>query len=378
MTVGMRQPTAIDLFCGAGGLSLGLQRAGFAVRAAVDINKAAVETYRTNLGDHVIQGSVLDIHPDDVLALSGLGPGNVDLLAGGPPCQGFSVQRRGPDDDHRNHLVPDFLRFVERLKPSFFLIENVPGLLARRGRPFLGSLRQRAAELGYDTFVTKLDAVQFGVPQFRVRVFVVGQRTDLGAPRFRFPEPDDDRPRWGTVRKAIGDLPEPPLDGSPHPAYSNHFREAKLSQVNLERFRNIPPGGGREDLPEHLQLPCHRNNPRHRHLDVYGRLAWDEPSVTLTARFDSFSRGRFGHPEQMRSLTLREGARIQTFPDSFVFSGNREEGAMQIGNAVPPLLAEQLGRSIRAILNGEALETLVTRNVEQLEFALRKPASAAL
>ena len=126
----------------------------------------------------------------------------------------------------------------------------------------------------------------------------------------------------------------------------NHFREARLSPLNIERIKHVRQGGGREQIPERLQLDCHRKGIGHRLMDVYGRLAWNEPSVTLTARFDSFTRGRFGHPVEHRSLTIREGARIQTFPDNFVFSGNRGEQARQVGTAVPPLLAEVLGRAI--------------------------------
>lgn len=151
---------------------------------------------------------------------------------------------------------------------------------------------------------------------------------------------------------AIGDLPSPPADGSEHPIVPNHYREARLSALNKERIRHVPQGGGRLDLPAHLQLACHQGS--HRHLDTYGRLAWDQPSVTITARFDSFTRGRFGHPVEDRSLTLREGARIQGFPDEFVFLGNREECARMIGNAVPPPLAEALGRSLRYSLLAEA------------------------
>jgi DNA (cytosine-5)-methyltransferase 1 len=148
------------------------------------------------------------------------------------------------------------------------------------------------------------------------------------------------------VRETLAGLPSPPEDGSPHPKYFNHYREAKLAEINLRRISHIPEGGGRAHLPSDLQLPCHVNNLGHRHLDVYGRLAWEKPAVTLTARFDSFTRGRFGHPVENRSLTLREGARLQTFPDSFEFIGNREEVARQIGNAVPPILAEILTKAI--------------------------------
>jgi DNA (cytosine-5)-methyltransferase 1 len=345
----MRQPVAIDLFAGAGGLSLGLRRAGFDIRAAADNDRFAVETYRLNLGDHMIQCDLATVDPSVILDRARIESGNCDLLAGGPPCQGFSVQRRGTDEDPRNSLVLHYFRMVEAIKPRYFLMENVSGLMSKRGRGFLDEVMRRAAELGYHLHLQKLDAAEFGVPQSRVRVILVGEHVGgSGAPKFMFPKGCAGRPR--TVRDAIADLPTPPADGTSHPRFANHAREARLSPLNIDRLKHIPPGGGREDLPEYLQLPCHRNNPGHRHLDVYGRLSWDKPSGTITARFDSFTRGRFAHPEDHRSLTLREGARLQTFPDDFVFVGNREEGAKQIGNAVPPLLATVLGRSVLAAL----------------------------
>lgn len=338
-------PTAIDLFCGAGGLSLGLRLGGFSVVGAVDNDDVAVRTYRDNAGDHAISASLVELPVEELLERTGLVAGECVLLAGGPPCQGFSVKRRGARNDPRNGLLREFSRFIDGVWPRFFLVENVKGLLSRHGASYLSEFIARAASRGYHCHVGQLDAVDFGVPQFRCRVFIVGERLDEGV-RFSFPNPAVMTNDWRNVRHAIGDLPSPPEDGSPHPEFRNHYREARMSRTNLERIRHVPQGGGRQDLPEHLQLPCHKGRPTLRHIDVYGRLSWDRPSVTITARFDSFTRGRFGHPTEDRSLTLREGARIQTFPDSFVFHGNREDGARLIGNAVPPLLGRALAESI--------------------------------
>ena len=342
-----RNAIAIDLFCGAGGLSLGLRDSGFNVGAALDNDPIAVRTYSDNLGHHAVCGRIEDVSSAELLAMAGVRKGECTLLAGGPPCQGFSLQRRGERDDPRNQLVLQFLRKIEEILPRFFLMENVGGLLSKHGKPLLDELAVRVARLGYTVQLDLLDASDFGIPQRRKRAFLVGERTDGSAPTFCFPEPTtSNSPR--TVRDAIANLPSPPPDGTRHPDVANHFREARLAPINLERIRHVPQGGGREHLPEHLQLACHKNNKAHRHLDVYGRLAWDEPSVTLTARFDSFSRGRFAHPVEHRSLTIREGARIQTFPDWFVFAGNREDQARQVGNAVPPLLARCLGDAVLA------------------------------
>lgn len=343
----MTEFTAIDLFSGAGGLSLGLSWAGFKVAAALENDEQAAKTYLENIGPHLISKSICDVTVEEVASFAGLRRGECTLLAGGPPCQGFSLQRRGSRQDERNALILEFIRFVEGMQPRFFLIENVAGLMSKHGRPYFRAVMERATALGYFCRMEKLNAVHYGVPQIRVRSFLVGELLDADQiPRFRLPVPELDETRRRTVRDAIGNLPSPPSDGSPHPEIPNHYRESRLSAINIERIRHVPPGGGREHLPPHLQLPCHQNNPTHRHLDVYGRLAWDKPSGTITARFDSFTRGRFGHPEEDRSLTIREGARLQTFPDHFVFFGSREETARQIGNAVPPRLAKALGEAV--------------------------------
>ena len=340
-----RSNAAIDLFCGAGGLSLGLMDAGFDVVSALDNDPVSVKTYAQSLGDHVNSADITEVSGHDLLRHSGLSVGECALLAGGPPCQGFSVQRRGDREDKRNGLVLEFIRIVEEIQPRFFLMENVGGLMSKHGKPFLREISERAARLNYVIHVALMDAADFGVPQRRKRAFLVGERTRDLLTHFSFPEATHKK-YHRTVRDAIGDLESPPIDGSQHPTIPNHYREARLSKLNLERIKHVPPGGGREDLPAHLQLNCHVKNPTHRHLDVYGRLDWDKPSATLTARFDSFTRGRFGHPVEHRSLTIREGARIQTFPDWVVFAGNREQGARQVGNAVPPLLAQRIGEAI--------------------------------
>ena len=346
--------TALDLFSGAGGLSLGLKLAGFKILGAVDNDAASVETYRRNLGNHILQADICALEPSAVAARFGIEPGHLTLLAGGPPCQGFSVKRRGSDTDVRNELLLEFVRFVKFFRPAFFLVENVTGLMSKRGKVHLDGLMASMREIGYSIHLSQVDIVKYGVPQTRVRAFLIGEYTHA-APKFRFPRPTHKVCEFRTVRDAIGDLPSPPEDGSPHPTVPNHYREARMSKLNLERIRAVPEGGGREFLPQHLALSCHQKNMAVRHVDTYGRLSFDQPSVTITARFDSFTRGRFGHPTEDRTITLREGARIQTFPDDFVFSGNRGECARQIGNAVPPLIARIMGEQIIKSLSGKAI-----------------------
>lgn len=345
----MRRPDqepaiAIDLFAGAGGLSLGLTDAGFEVGAALDNDPVAVRTYTGILGSHIICAPIEEISAAELMRRAGVRKGECRLVAGGPPCQGFSLQRRGNRVDVRNQLILQYARMIEEIRPAYFLMENVAGLLTKHGTPFLYELQNRVIPLGYAIHLELLDTADYGVPQRRRRALLVGERITDDAGNFSFSNVE--RGRLSTVRDAIGDLPSPPEDGTVHPEFANHFREGRLAAINIERIKHVPQGGGREHLPDHLQLACHRNNKGHRHMDVYGRLAWDEPSVTLTARFDSFTRGRFGHPVENRSITIREGARIQTFPDWFHFCGSREDQARQVGNAVPPLLARKLGEAI--------------------------------
>ncbi|MEN1887948.1 DNA cytosine methyltransferase [Streptomyces mirabilis] len=336
---------AIDAFAGAGGLSLGLTRAGYSVRLAFDNSQVAIDTHRKNLSCRAETLDAATTSGSELLDLAGLKRGEVDLLAGGPPCQGFSLQRRGEREDPRNLLVLRYLDWLEEMRPRAFLMENVAAIQSVRGKHILRAVEEAAQDLGFQVHATILDASQYGVPQKRRRAFLVGLPAGT---HFSWPAAITQSPR--TVGDAIRDLPSPPEDGSSHPSIANHYREARLSDLNIERIKHVPPGGGREYLPKHLQLACHQGN--HRHLDTYGRLSWDEPAVTITARFDSFTRGKFGHPEEHRTITLREGARLQSFPDDFVFLGNREEGARLIGNAVPPLLAQAIGQSIKSALSG--------------------------
>lgn len=340
-------PTAIDTFAGAGGLSLGITWAGFDIRCAFDNNKYAAATYRRNFTHPFLEKSVENISGEELLRLSNLKKGELVLLAGGPPCQGFSVQRRGEDNDPRNMLVLEYGRLIAELRPVFFLMENVVGLKNRRGKTFLAKLISIAESLGYECQTKVLDAVGYGVPQFRKRLFVVGELPLDGGLYFQFPKPTHQPEEYRTVRDAIADLPPPPEDFTDHPDWPNHRRE-RLSEINRLRISYVPQGGGREHIPPELQLDCHKISvEKAGHRYVYGRLAWDKPAGTITARFDSFTRGRFAHPEEDRTITLREGARLQTFPDWFVFEGPKVEVAKQIGNAVPPLLAKILGLALR-------------------------------
>lgn len=337
-----KQPRCIDAFCGAGGLSLGLIKSGFKPVLAFDNDPWAVETYQKNIGSHVEK---LDVKKIDGEYLKNIIPvGELDLFAGGPPCQGFSKQRRGAHkgDDIRNFLVLEFSRLVKLLKPKYFLLENVSMFGQKRGKEFVKEIKEQLVD--YSLIPHFYNSADYGIAQTRERFIIVGQRNDLQA-HFSIPSPTVKI--WVTVGEVLKDLPEPPIDYSIHPEYPNHQR-ARVTEVNINRFSYVPQGGGWKDIPEELRLECHRNVDVSKGgwPDVYGRLELNGQAPTITGGFDSFTRGRYGHPTANRPLTPREAARLQSFPDYFEFIGTRQEVRKQIGNAVPPLLAEAIGKAI--------------------------------
>lgn len=356
--------TAIDLFCGAGGFSLGLEKSGFAVLVGVDSWQLALDSYVKNFKHPVLCADLAAVSGVDILRRVGARRGSVDLVVGGPPCQGFSIQRIGADHDLRNSLVLEYARLVGEILPRLFIMENVPGLLGKRGKELFKRFLSSVDDAGFDTEAHIINAADYGAPQLRRRVVVLGwRRIDMG--RFPIPEPSTSAEHYKTVQQAIGDLQTPSPPEILTPSDPLH-RETRLSELNKERLRHIPPGGGMEDLPIQLRVDCHKNGAaKIGHRNVYGRLAPDRPAGTITGRFDSFTRGRFAHPFNDRNITLREGARLQTFPDTFRFSGSQEDIAAQIGNAVPPVLAEALAKSAAAALE----QTKSDSNVERLRQA---------
>lgn len=347
-------PIALDLFAGAGGLSRGLVAAGFEVVAGVDNWGPAVRSYAENFDHPVLDRDLATVGAEDLAAELDLVPGQLDLVAGGPPCQGFSIQRIGADADRRNELILSFADYVAGLQPRMFVMENVLGLLGKRGMALASVFAGRLTRAGYEVEFERVNVAEYGVPQLRRRVLFYGWLRDE-PPRFRLPAGDLREGQFRSVWGAIGDLPSPPLDCTPDPGDTLH-RRMRLSALNLQRLSMIPPGGGFEHLPRDLRVDCHRDGPeRIGHRYVYGRLHPEEPAGTITARFDSFTRGKFAHPFEDRNITLREGARLQTFPDDHVFVGTQEEIAALIGNSVPPLFAAQVAKAAAAYLAGDDL-----------------------
>lgn len=337
--------TCVDSFSGAGGLSLGLSEAGIEILLSFDIDKRCIETLQSNpqyFQHHAMCEDIRNMLNGNLLTQIGMKQGELFLLAGGPPCQGFSVQRIGNDIDSRNELVLIYGKLIEEVRPMFFVMENVSGIQGKRGKVILSELITKAESVGYHVHKNLVDAEHYGVPQRRKRIILVGEREDIGSD-YEFPKPTGEK---RTVRDTIAFLPPPPEDGKPHPDYPLHRRD-RLSEKNLQRINALQQGQGREFLPKELLADCHKvDSAIIGHRNVYGRMSWDDVAPTITARFDSFTRGLFGHPDQSRSISLCEGALLQTFPLDYSFKGSKIEIARQIGNAVPPKLSKIIGESI--------------------------------
>ena len=332
------RPSAIDLFSGAGGLTEGLTNAGFDVRAAVEIDQTAIQTYKLNhQGVPVVDKDIRKVTGPELLAAARVSAGGLDLLSGCPPCQGFSTlrtRRRDSSDDPRNDLIFEVLRLVRSTRPRAVLIENVPGL-ANQER-FTHFCRGLSAA-GYGQEYAILDASSFGVPQRRSRLVLVGIRG--GLPPKDWATPIDSRT---TVREAISFLPPAGKSGDPL-----HDIPERRSHSVMERIRLVPQdGGNRADLPPSYQLDCHRRSTGFH--DVYGRMAWDEISPTITSGCTNPSKGRFLHPSEHRAITLREAALLQSFPPDYRFTlaRGKEHAALQIGNAFPPALIRPIASRI--------------------------------
>jgi DNA (cytosine-5)-methyltransferase 1 len=341
----MRGPKAIDLFCGCGGLTAGLKQAGFRVVGALDVDPLAIESFRANhRRTRIWERDICKVTASEMMRELDLEPGELDLLAGCPPCQGFSSLRTLNGSravrDHNKDLVFEFLRFVRVLRPKAVMMENVPGLASdRRLAEFSRSLRS----LGYVTHHKVLDAADYGVPQRRRRLILLAGRAGT-IPFGRV------APNRSSVRDAIKDLPRPGRSGDPlHDVPES--RDPEIARL----IALIPrDGGSRADLGEEWQLPCHQKTAGF--WDIYGRMAWDNVAPTITGGCVNPSKGRFLHPRQNRCITLREAALLQAFPRGYRLSLRRGkfEAARLIGNALPPEFIRRHARSVISYLSTTA------------------------
>ena len=359
----------VDLFAGAGGLTQGFKNAFGQVFTPVwanDFNDYAANTYNLNFGNHCTTGDILEIVEKRIDEIP-----KADIVIGGPPCQGFSLLNKQRDGDPRKHLWRPYLQIVQHTGAAIFVMENVPQLLGSEEHEEITNV---AREMGFKTAFAKLCAADYGVPQTRWRAFIVGCKfadpKDFFPPKKTHKRPEgglnsrsftDEFPfyvsrsrPWRTVRDAIEDLPPPEgteIRDEP-PPLDLHFGRTPTA-MSLKRYMTIPKEGmNRFDLlrlaPE-LTPACWVRKTEGG-TDLFGRLWWDKPSVTIRTEFYKPEKGRYLHPCQHRPITHREAARIQSFPDSFKFTGSKIEIARQIGNAVPPMLAARIADCVFSML----------------------------
>ncbi|EID0059443.1 DNA cytosine methyltransferase [Vibrio vulnificus] len=388
---------AIDLFAGAGGFTLSAIEAGVDVLAAIEFDKAAAHTYKENfinsrklnidLRAGPEDGDINNVKPLELRNSLGLEKGELDLILGGPPCQGFSTHRINGAGVHdpRNLLLLRYFQFVEEFQPKAFLVENVVGLLWKRHKDYLKRFLKLSKKHGYVIkFCDVLNAKDYGVPQNRKRVFILGVKKGAYDKSFQFPpEPthfspsSKNTPSWETASSVFEKIPAELYQQY----WEDYFQDKsklsreqtfellaslksgeaikdddgcnvymKPSEMMVERFQDTPLNGSREDAGEKHRLKCHSGEYK-GHKDVYGRILIHLPSNTITTGCNNPSKGRFVHPWKDHGVTLRHAARLQSFPDWFNFYGSSTEKARQIGNAVPPLLGKILISDICSRLN---------------------------
>ncbi|MBY3558574.1 DNA cytosine methyltransferase [Rhizobium laguerreae] len=345
---------AIDLFCGAGGLSYGLQEAGVKIRAGLDLDGKCAFPFEANMsGAKFLEKDLAETSGEELRTF--YSAGTVKLLAGCAPCQPFSTLRNGSDrkTSKKWPLLNEFGRMIRALEPDLVTMENVPVL---RGESVFHDFVDLLRSYGYHVFWKVVDAADYGVPQRRRRLVLLASM--LGP--IRLLDPTDLGVKRLTVREAIGSLPA--VAAGEVSSEDSMHRARAITEINLARIKASAPGGTWKDWPEHLQLACHKRSSGSSYKSVYGRLQWDKPSGTITTQAHNFGTGRFGHPEQDRPLTLRELAILQSFPSDYKFVSDDSDVEFTplgrlIGNAVPVKLGTAIGRSIMAHLQ-EAQEHL--------------------
>lgn len=350
----MKKYKLLDLFCGAGGLSLGFERNNFEVELAIDNALYAIKTYNNNRKKKIAkQIDIKSITPEFFDYI-----GEIDGIIGGPPCQGFSTAGQRIVDDERNELYRDYFKILAHVQPNFFLIENVKGILTFAKGAIIKDIYRRADDLGYKLYHQILSAECYGVPQIRKRVFFVGFKKDLIHGDFKFPEDNGNRI---SVIDAIGDLPS--LDKgedntkynmSPKSEYQKYIRgnsteihnhlQSNHTNAVKDAISLVPEGGSIKDIPEE------QRGGRNYHA-LLRRMDRNKPSLCI----DTGHRTYF-HYEEKRVPSVRENARLQSFPDNYVFFGPKQEQYRQVGNAVPPLLAEAISKEIERYLKGDSHE----------------------
>jgi DNA (cytosine-5)-methyltransferase 1 len=374
----MAKYSLMDLFSGCGGISRGFEAAGFKTLLGLDLDTDSLATFKFNHpAAHTVAEDISKVAPRAVADRAGVGPGDLDCLVGGPPCQSFSKNVPASArffEDPRNHLYEWFMEFVEDLQPKTVLVENVAELANAHNGYVRDQIMGRLRSLGYAVIGKRLLAADYGVPQLRRRMFFLASR--VGDRHLQFPAPTHlppaacqtllSEPHYVTVEQAISDLPRLEAGGGEEPmpyasdplsdfqrlmrngngSVYDHVARA-LAPMQLARLQAIKPGQRMKDLPAHLQA-------KKGYGGAYSRLEWDKPALTITTWVFHPGSGRFGHPVDDRTITMREAARLQSFDDDFRFTGSYNSKSRQIGNAVPPLLAQRLAEVLRLQLDAGA------------------------
>lgn len=340
--------SVVDLFCGVGGLSHGFRLEGFSIACGYDIDGDCRYPFEQNNGAPFVSSDVARIDPSEVGQR--FDPHLPKILAGCAPCQPFSSYSRGRGKPQWS-LLNDFARLAEAVEPDIVTMENVPQLVRFRGGAGFSEFVEALRKSGYSVKHGIVRCTDFGIPQSRSRLVLIGSK--LGEPAL--PQATHAPSECPTVRDVIGDLP---ALGAGHADKDDPIhRTSIMSDLNLRRIRASRPGGTWRDWPTDLVAECHRKDAGRQYFAVYGRMEWDQPAPTITTQFHGFGNGRFGHPEQDRALSIREGALLQTFPRNYAFVPRGEAiritalGRM-IGNAVPVALGRVIARSIKAHLAG--------------------------
>ena len=364
-TISRKQYNVLDLFCGCGGMSWGLAKKGFQIVAGLDIWDIALKTYQYNHKHaKAVNLDITDADPIEALKNIHVDPNNIDIIIGGPPCQGFSKNIPASGrflEDPRNQLYKAYLRVVKAIEPEVVIIENVAEIYNAFGGVVRKEIVSTLERWGYKVEVEIIDMSHYGVPQKRRRCFFFASK--MGIPSF-----PKERKKMIAGWDAISDLPVvnqgEGYDGMPYTGeatndYQQHMRKGSdslynhianvMRPVQTARLASIGPGQGLKDMPPELQV-------KGGYSGAYGRLDYTSVAPTITRWVFHIGSGRFAHPKEVRGLTMREAARIQSFSDDFHFMGNRNEQAGQIGNAVPPYFMEQLADNIRAALEGKEEE----------------------
>jgi DNA (cytosine-5)-methyltransferase 1 len=343
--------SAIDLFCGIGGLSYGLKKAGISVVAGVDLDASCQYAYEKNIGAVFLPKDITKISGDDIKKEYWSDKNETKILVGCAPCQPFSTHAnkiKNKEAGSKWHLIDEFKRVIAETSPDIVSMENVPNLANQKiFKDFVDFLKEKK----YHIFYTNVYCPDYGIPQKRRRLVLLASK--FGEIEL-IPKTHSEE-SYVTLRDAIGKLP-PVKSGEVCKSDPLH-RTTRLTEINLKRIRASKPNGTWLDWDSDLQLACHKKDTGKSYQSVYGRMAWDEPSPTITTQFFNYGTGRFGHPKQDRALTIREAAILQTFPASYKFYKNESDIiitrlGVQIGNAVPVHLGFVIGKSIKQHIEG--------------------------